>query len=253
MINGYYAGVYSLDDIKSVWHIGDTRTIHLSAMSPAYQLSDSHREQDVEMVILDFEHDNLTTPINSKTKALITIQQKDCLMDAECAAGTKFGENNTENGAIGLDYYTQGDYNTFPRTLWLRDTYYNALPASFRNLLKETTRKWGNQEGQYGNRCVCNEKVFLPSINEMATYGGYMDTYFEEQSLYPYYAVPPNYQIAPNLSKKPLWTSGAFSSVFHSRTSLRTYNYNFIGVMSDGTKSRLGGTALAGLAPAMCL
>jgi len=54
----------------------------LSAM-PATYVGESHREQEIELVIIDFNKDTLVTPINGKTTALLTVMQKDCLTDGE--------------------------------------------------------------------------------------------------------------------------------------------------------------------------
>ena len=73
MVDSYYAGEVTLADIRSVWSIGDEREVTLSAMA-ATGVGESHRAQSVKVVILDFDHDTLTTPINGKTKALISVQ-----------------------------------------------------------------------------------------------------------------------------------------------------------------------------------
>lgn len=106
VIQDYYKGKIELEDIKKVWKVGDARKVLLSAMPETYYMKEKHREQEVEMVILGFSDDcisNYSYEEGSEihnTKGLMTIQQKDCLMDADCAAGKKYGKYNTENGSL---------------------------------------------------------------------------------------------------------------------------------------------------------
>ena len=71
----------------------------VSAMS-ATGVGESHAEQDVQFVIADFDHDELTNAINGHTKAAITLTQVHCLMDSANASNPVNGENNTENGRL---------------------------------------------------------------------------------------------------------------------------------------------------------
>ena len=94
MIEAHYNNKINIADY---WAVGDMRTVHLSAME-ATGVKESHREQDVQFVIGDFDHDDLTTPINGHSKAAVTLLQKDCLMDASNASNPVNGSGNTENG-----------------------------------------------------------------------------------------------------------------------------------------------------------
>jgi hypothetical protein len=69
MLEAHYKGVI---DVSNYWSVGDSRTIHLSAMEATY-VGESHRAQDMIIEIVDFKHDNLSTPINGITKAAVTI------------------------------------------------------------------------------------------------------------------------------------------------------------------------------------
>ena len=138
MINGYYNGKISLADIQSVWGVGDTRTVRLSAM-PATYVNEKHRTQVVEYQILGFNHDNLVTPINGKTKALITVDQKNCLMDKINYDNMKKGHPEiisprTEDGFINATNDNTTGWKNCARRKWCNEIYRNSLPNYLKKL-----------------------------------------------------------------------------------------------------------------------
>ena len=162
MINAYYMKLLTLEEIKSVWKIGDKRKVHISEIGAFYAL-EKHREQDVEMAIIGFnddwaEDDGYTYSVHSiynkvmNEECLMTIQQKDCLMDEECAAGLKDGKYNTENGAMhetikmsGGKIYDQtwkGLTNFYGKYIWKTETtvYYSYGNQQYE--LDEITNTW---------------------------------------------------------------------------------------------------------------
>jgi hypothetical protein len=236
-----------LEDIQSAWHVGDERTVSLSAMSAAYGLYDVHRAQDVKMVILDFEHDDLTTPINEKTKALITIQQKDCLMDAECAAGTRDGKDNTCGGPMYPGYYPTGnDMTTAARFAWLNNEYYNAIPNNFKQFIKMAKHKYNNSDYEDGTHIQASY-IFYPSAREIVTLDGY--AFDNEGYQYEYY------KTASNRIKRPFW--GESSALYFTRTALSGDDWVVINgdhAYRSGGHSHYSCAACGGNhAPAMCL
>ena len=169
IIDAYYAGTLTLAQIKSVWQIGDCRAVSLSAMS-ATGVGESHRAQTVSVQIIDFVHDDLVTPINGKTKALITVQQKDCLMSANAEAGTTYGENDTEKGSMNSSNVNNTGWNTSARRSWCNSVYYNALPSTIKSEVKEvkkSTASTGNTSSP--TWYVNHDKCFL--LSELEIFG----------------------------------------------------------------------------------
>lgn len=140
MIDAYYNGDIGLSHIQSVWNIGDTRTIHLDSMN-ATGVGESHRAQDVQIQILDFNHDKLTTPINNIDKALITVDLKNCLRDAN-VSDTE-GSSNTEKGYMNSSNINTGSWAACARHTWCNEVFYNALPTYLKDRVK-TVDKYTN-------------------------------------------------------------------------------------------------------------
>ena len=162
MVEAHYDNKINISDYCSV---GDKRTVHLSAMS-ATGVGESHREQDVEYVIGDFEHDDLVTSINSHTKAAITLLQKDCLMDDTSASNSNNGSSDTERGYMNSSNTNVGGWTDCARRKWCNEVYYNALPSVFRSMVKEVNKKTsaGNQSSTIN---TTKDKAFLLSESEI--------------------------------------------------------------------------------------
>ena len=241
MINGYYNGTISLADIQSVWSVGDTRTVDLSAMS-ATEAGESHRAQTIEMVILDFDHDTLTTPINGKTKALITIETKNCLRDATVADDD--GKSNTENGYMNDSDTNVGGWTSCKRRTWCNNVFYNALPAGLKSMIKQV-----NKLTSAGNRSETintdADYIFLPS--EIEIFGSRTYSRAGEGTQYEYY------KTASNRYKLPKWSSSYVSSIWRERSPRGTDAANFCLFNAGGDANYSGASRAYGLAPAMCL
>jgi hypothetical protein len=219
---------------------------------------ESHRAQDIELRILDFEHDNLTTPINDKTKALITVQQKDWLMDAECAAGTRDGKDNTENGLFYPGYYYYGDRADMPRYKWLNDTYYNAFPETFKTLIKECSHECQTSRDPVTYETT-DDRAFLLSEYEICG-GSYANIGQTEGTQYEFYKQSPPTAADSKRYKLPVFDKNSSSAVWWGRTHSITIGdrwtvVNGKGEMSNGNPSANYGTGTGqvGLAPAICL
>jgi len=244
MVNAFYNNEITLDDIKSVWHVGDSRTITLSSMS-ATGVGESHRSQDVEMVILDFEHDDLTTAINGHTKSLVSLQQKDCLRDA--TVSDTDGANNTEKGYINSTNTNVGGWKSSARRTWCNSVYYNALPSAFKSLVKSVTKQ--TTEGSQSTTLENTEDyVWLPSEYEI--YGTKTHSGANEGTQYKHY------ETTNNRYKLPKWNASTLSSVWWQRSpstadnlkNCACYPYNtYLVSESVGTSNTYG------LAPAVCI
>lgn len=170
ILSMYYDGLITKNNIKKYWKERDTRIVHLSAMSIADGVDESHREQDVEMILTYFQQDN-TPNLNSQIRKshLLTIVQKDPLMDINYAKG--LSNINTEIGYMDLNLstYSQKVYSKYAaydlssRSAWCNNTYFNALPDYLKKSIKEVKVTAGlDATGIY--------KCFLPDYNFATKY-----------------------------------------------------------------------------------
>lgn len=125
IVDAYYNGDATLEQIKSVWTAGDSRSISLSAMS-ATGVGESHTAQTVQLTIIGFNHDDLTTPVNGKTKSLFTVQLKNCL---------------NEKGYMNDSNTNSGGWEGSKRRTWCNNTFKNALPSTIKGLVKSVNKK----------------------------------------------------------------------------------------------------------------
>lgn len=244
MVNGYYEGTLTIDEIKSVWSLGDCRSVNLAAMAATY-VGESHRSQTVEMMIIDFEHDDLTTAIGGKTKALVTINQKDCLMDAECAAGTKYGASNTENGYMNSSGTNVGGWTICARRTWCNNVFYNALPAYFKALVKPVDKltSTGNTSSTINTD---SDYCFL--LSEIEIFGSVSLSKAGEGSQYAWFA-----NDTANRYKLPKWDSSAVSDIWWERSPRGSNPSRFCFVDAGGNANGNSASGARGIAPSFCL
>lgn len=133
-----------------------------------WSVPESHRSQTIEVEILDFNHDELTTPINGKTKALMTVDIKDCLRDATGADDD--GYNNTENGIMNLTETNVGGWRDSAIRKWCNGGFYQALPNYIRNLVKPVNKLSGLGWGNANEIVTTSDYIFLPSEIEVQGY-----------------------------------------------------------------------------------
>lgn len=238
MVKAYYEGKFSLSDVKSVWHIGDKRTVHLSAMEAQY-VSESHHAQDVQMVILDFDHDTLTTSINGKTKALVTIDQKDCLMDEGCTNAFY----NSENGYMNAIRSNDGGWKECDRRKWCNNIYYNAFNQTFKRIIKQA------QHITYSNsRTTTDDYAFLPSEYEIFGRAYWSN---QEGTIYPYYINSSDRTKKPVHYRPPSYKG--ITAVYWNR-SRSSSNSTYFGAMNaSNTMGADFADDLLPIAPAVCL
>ena len=240
MVNAFYNNEITIDDIKSVWHVGDSRTITLSSMS-ATGVGESHRSQDVEMVILDFEHDDLTTAINGHTKSLVSLQQKDCLRDGVATEGN----HDEEKGYINSTNTNVGGWKSSARRTWCNSVYYNALPSAFKSLVKSVTKQ--TTEGNQSTTLEDTEDyAWLPSEYEM--FGVKTYSVAIEGSQYKHY------ETANNRNKLPKWNddSGTITSAYWLRSPYSN-NTHFCIVWRTGNSDKSSSSDKFQIAPAVCI
>lgn len=115
-------------DLSDYWSAGDTRTVHLSAMSAYGGLSDKHAAQDVQFVLTDPGHYTLANgePCN------FVVLQKDSL---------------NEKGSMNSTGTSRGGWDDCARRLWCNGTYRNAIPATLRPIFKQFKTYAANGSG----------------------------------------------------------------------------------------------------------
>ena len=243
ILDAHYKGIIKISDY---WHVGDTRKMHLSAMSSGTGANESHVAQDMTMVIIGIEHDNLKTPINGKTKAAVTLQCKEVL-----------GNNGSaEYGYIwGSSTSTASDsnYSQNPRRTWLNGTFINSLPSGIKSLVKTVVKKnIANHSSSPGAGPDTEDKAFLTSYPEMfgsASYSYYKGSVALEGEQYAYYNSNARRIKYPNSNGLP----GSSAYLYWLRSPSSRDSSRWIRVYAGGSASNLASTDDGGLAPAFCL
>ena len=149
----YYDGIYNLNDIQTVWNIGDEKMITLSAMGANYGLSDTHVQQNVVFRLIGIGHDTLATPINGIEKAIITLEMKDCL----------------EKTGVMSPTSTWSGWKDLPRRSWCNDTFKNALPSDLQDAIK-TVEKISIKSSTKNEFDTTNDDCFILSAFERGMY-----------------------------------------------------------------------------------
>ena len=241
MIDAYYAGTFSLADVKTVWHVGDVRNVSLAAMS-ATGVGESHRAQTVQVQIIDFDHDTLTTSINGKTKALVTVDLKNCLRDA--SVSDEQGSSNAEHGYMNDTGTNVGGWTSSRRRAWCNNTFYNALPTYLKNKVKPVNKltSAGNQSSTINTD---SDSCFL--LSEVEIFGTTTYSKSGEGTQYSHYTT------VSNRYKLPKWSSGASSDNWWERSPHGSNATNFCFVHDNGTANYTIASGAYGLAPAFAL
>ena len=155
--DSYYAGEISLAEIQSMWSVGDTKNIALSAME-ATGVAETHDAQTVQMRILDMNHETLNTAISGKTKSLLTL-------------GFLLAENGVYSSTAG--------WNDSARRTWCNDVVFESLPSQLQDIVKSVTRNNGqgttdpgnmsssSSGDRYGSQIASVDKVYIPNVVEI--------------------------------------------------------------------------------------
>lgn len=240
MIQAHYNNKINISDY---WAVGDTRNVSLSAM-PATGVGESHRAQTVQFVIGDFNHDNLTTPINGHKKAAITLLQKDCLMDASNASNPVNGSGNTENGYMNSTNTNVGGWKSCARRTWCNNVYFGALPSVWQSMIKTVNKKVsvGNTSGIVE---IVQDKIFLAA--EIEIFGSPSYSIGGEGTQYQYYK-----NATANRYKMPKWISSHVSNIYWERSPRKLSSSDFCGVSNNGAVS-YNAMFVGGIAPCLCI
>ncbi len=170
MLEAHYQGKIN---IANYWKVGDTRRIYINSTSAASNNSSAHAAQYMNIVIYDFNHDDLSTPINGVSKAAVTIGFKEAMgnngnQETEYYWGKAHSPiNNTDN------------YSGSPLRNWLNGGLLNALPSTLSPLIKEVNKKnLAQHNSTTGSPLITKDKIWLLSYPEAfgtATYNVYLN------------------------------------------------------------------------------
>ena len=241
MIQAHYKNKINIADY---WAVGDTRSVSLSAMS-ATGVGESHRAQTVQFVIGDFDHDDLTTPINGHTKAAVTLLQKDCLMDAYNASNPVNGSSNTENGYMNSTGTNGGGWKNCARRAWCNNVFFAALPTAWQSMVKMVNKKVSVGSGQSTIETV-QDKIFLAA--EIEIFGSTTYSFAGEGTQYQYYK-----NATANRYKMPKWGSINVSNVYWERSPRSGDAARFCFVNASGKVSADRASGAFGVAPCLCI
>ena len=254
MIQAHYNDKINISDY---WAVGDTRSVSLSAMSNSYISNitgmeiiingiESHRAQDVQFVIGDFDHDDLATPINGHSKAAVTLLQKDCLMDASNASNSNNGSNDTEKGYMNSTNTNSGGWKDCARCTWCNNVYYNALPSAWKSMVKTVNKKSGTGGGSSFGTETTQDKIFLAA--EIEIFGSTTYSVSGEGTQYQYYK-----NATANRYKMPKWDSYAVSQMYWGRSPRSGDTSRFGAVSNNGNANNNNASNAYGVAPCLCI
>lgn len=242
MIQAHYNDKINIADY---WAVGDTRSVSLSAMS-ATGVGESHRAQTVQLVILDFEHDDLATAINGHSKAAVSIGLKDCLMDASNASNPVNGSGNTENGYMNSTNTNVGGWKNCARRAWCNNVFFAALPSTWQSMVKIVNKKSGTGGGSSSGTETTQDKIFLAA--EIEIFGSTSKSVAGEGTQYTYYK-----NATANRYKMPKWSSSYVSHVYWERSPRSGSSAYFCLVDNDGSAHYDSASTAYGVAPCLCI
>lgn len=152
MVDAYYEGDLTLEDIQTVWSVGDERAVSLSAMS-ATGVGESHVAQTQTFVIMGFGGKKLAS--DGTTDVLAIVGQKNLL-----ANGT-----SNENGYMNSSNTNNGGWNSCARRTWCNSVYKNAVPETLRAIFKEFNNV--TADGNSSTTVTSADYFALPSEKEV--------------------------------------------------------------------------------------
>lgn len=245
-------------DLSRHWKVGDTRTIHINEVKVDNLTSAFNEAQDIQIVILGFNKDTLTTAEGIKNTAALTLGFKEV-----------FGSNNAGEGWYYWGSQLAGvtDSMVYNTNTWmdsyLNDKLYNSMSASFRSLIKPVNKKCltSHTTGESSTESLKLWLLSYPEVFGTTTYANYLkgaavSTY--EGSQYPYFENSSNRIKYINNNGSPSGTSYDWwlrspASSTASRPG-GTYGYCQCVVSVSGTASSYGPmVSNTGYPPAFCL
>lgn len=109
-------------NLSDYWAVGDTRTVHLSAMA-ATGVGESHAEQDVELVLMHAGEYKLNSAVESgRDTCSFVVGMKDCL---------------NETGYMNSTDTNSGSWEGSARRTWCNSVFKGAIPSSLLPIFKQ--------------------------------------------------------------------------------------------------------------------
>ena len=219
MVAAADAGKINLSDY---WSAGDTRTVHLSAMS-ATGVGESHEAQNVQLVLTDPGHYTLA---NGKACSFVVLQ-KDCL---------------SEYGYMNGSATNSGGWNNCARRTWCNNVYRNSVPASLRGIFKQFKVRTANGSGSG----VTESTDWFSLFSEKEVFGSttYANSSAESQNTQLNW-----FKTSSNRIKK---VNGS-AYLWWERSPYSGDSYGFCSVYSDGSAAAYNVYSSRGLAPFGCI
>lgn len=241
MIEAHYAGKINISDY---WAVGDKRTIHHNAMD-ATGVSESHRANDYDYVIIGIEHDDLVTAINGKTKAAITIQTERMLyLDTTTEYNTSYNASH-ECGYINGSSTNSGGWEGCVRRTWCNNVYKKCLPTYIQNMMKQV-KKLTSAGSRSSTIKISNDYAFL--LSEIEIFGSTTYSYAGEGNQYQYFK-----NATANRYKKPRSDSDHVSGYYWGRSPYSSSGNKFCHVNVSGNSYYGDVSSTCGIAPCLCL
>lgn len=224
MVDAYHAGELTLEDIQSVWSIGDEREVSLSAMA-ATGVGETHASQTVKIVLMNFGGKTLS----DNTECLAIVGQKNSLAEA---------------GQMNSSGTNSGGWNSCARRTWCNSVYKNAVPETLRAIFKEFNNV--TADGSSTTTATSADYFALPSEKEVFGSITYANATAEaSNSQFKYYETSAN-------RIKTLGEGGSAGNWWerspHSGTS-----HSFCRLSATGTADSSSAHSNLGLAPFGCI
>ena len=219
MVAAADAGKLTLSDH---WHVGDERTVQLSAMS-ATGVGESHAEQTVQMVLTDPGHYTLA----SGKPCHFVVVQKDCLK---------------EKGYMNTPSNNSGGWNECARRTWCNETYRNAIPSALMPIFKQFTTYAANGSG--ASAVASSDYFALFSEKEVFGSTTYANSSAESQNTQLNWFLTSSNRIKMVNGRAGYWWE---------RSPYSGSSYPFCAVNTRGSAESGGAGSAYGLAPFGCI
>ena len=205
MLDAHYAG---LIDIHDYWHVGDERVVHLSAINKMYT-NESHKAQDVTMVLMNAGGKTLTEPINGVSECAFIVGQKDCLRDI-------LFNNRPEGGYMdssGLNLFLNtgeddpkpslGGWAYCQRYKWCQYMYRTSFPITIRPIFKKFINvSSDNTLTENGRKNISNDYFSLFSEKEVFGIVTKGDEISQSEDVWIEYYKEPSHRIINQIGKE---------------------------------------------------
>ena len=208
-------------------------------------VSESHKANDYVYVIIGIEHDDLTTAINGKTKAAITIQTERMLyLDTTTEYNSSYDASH-ECGYMNSSNTNSGGWGSCARCKWCNNVYKGCLPTYIQDMMKQV-KKLTSAGSQSSTIKTSNDYAFLPS--EIEIFGSTTYSFAGEGKQYQYFK-----NATANRYKKPRHSRNYVSGYYWTRSPYSSGSNSFCRVYADGDAYTNSASYTLGIAPCLCI